>query len=163
MWVSHKRHLFFSEKFDNFYLLILCLFLYFLLCGGRNAYRVATNKMYSPMAKSLTDYFLNPLIISYYFICENDFISGERKNRFFFVINLVLSIIIVFCGCIYNEFLVLYCFNLEFNAHKEVAKRASIMEPSVSGYNENDNENYSGNSGNSGKDSNFEEEEEENI
>ena len=87
--------------------MIFCLFLYFVLCGGRNAYRVITNKIYSPMAKSLTDYFLNPLIISYYFIFEDDFKCGKKQNPFFFAINLSLSLIIVFCGCIYNEFIVL--------------------------------------------------------
>ena len=136
----------------NFYFLLLCLFFYFLLCGGRNAYRVATNKIYSPMAKSLTDYFLNPLIISYYYIFENDFNSGEKKNLFFFVINLLFSIIIVLCGCIYNEFLVLYCFNLEFDAHKEVVRRATIVENISS---ENSNED------NSSKDNISDEEEEE--
>ena len=135
----------------NFYILILCLFLYFLLCAGRNAYRVATNKNYSPMAKSLTDYFLNPLIILYYFIFEDDFICNEKKNIFFFAINLVFSIIIVFCGCIYNEFLVLYCFNLEFESHKEISRRASVVGGGVE-FNE-----Y-----NSGKDNSFEEEEEDN-
>ena len=103
------------------------------------------------MAKSLTDYFLNPLIILYYFIFEDDFMCNEKKNIFFFAINLVFSIIIVFCGCIYNEFLVLYCFNLEFEAHKEISRRASVVGGGVE-FNE-----Y-----NSGKDNSFEEEEEDN-
>ena len=113
---------------NKFTILIAFLFLYFVLCGGRNAYRVATNKIYSSMAKSLTDYFLNPLIISYYYIFENDFYSEEKHNIFYFIINFVFSIIIVFCGCVYNEVLVLYCFNLEYNTHKEISKRAFNIE-----------------------------------
>ena len=112
----------------KFWLLIFCLFLYFLLSGGRNTYRVITNKIYSPMAKSLTDYFLNPIFISYYFIFEDDFKCGLKQNIFFYVINLCFSITIVFCGCIYNEFLVLYCFNLEYNTYKEISKRALKSE-----------------------------------
>ena len=111
-------------------ILIICLFLYLLLCGIRNAYRVATNKIYSPMAKILTDYILNPFYIIYYFFLNDDFI-GEKKNTqniYYFILNLILSIIISFCGCIYNEFLVLFCYNLEYDTHSQVSKRAEILE-----------------------------------
>ena len=50
---------------------IFLLFLYTILCGCRNIYRVITNKKYSPMARSLTDYFLNHIYYKYYFIYIN--------------------------------------------------------------------------------------------
>jgi len=115
-------------------IVIICLFLYLLLCGIRNAYRVATNKIYSPMAKILTDYILNPFYIIYYFILKDDFIDeiiGENEkaqNIYYFILNLIVSIIISFCGCIYNEFLVLFCYNLEYDTHSQVSKRAEILE-----------------------------------
>jgi len=119
-----------NENNIKFILLIICLFLYLPLNGGRNAYRVATNKVYSPMANSLADYILNPFYIIYYFINEDDFIGGKQntKNIFYFILNLISSIIIVFCGCIYNEFLVLFCFNLEYDTHKQVSIRAITLE-----------------------------------
>ena len=48
-------------------LLIICLFLYLIFGGVRNAYRVTTNKIYSPMAKTLTHYILNPFFFSLLF------------------------------------------------------------------------------------------------
>ena len=119
-----------DENTIKFIFLIICLSLYLLLSGGRNAYRVATNKIYSPMAKTLADYFLNPFFIIYYFIFENDFIGEkeDEQNIFYFVLNLILSIIVVFCGCIYNEFLVLFCYNLEHETHRQVSIRAETLE-----------------------------------
>ena len=119
------------ENFDkksilNSILLIVCICLYLLLSGGRNAYRVSINVIYSPMTKTLTDYILNPFFIIYYFIFENDF--NGRNTIFYFVLNLILSIIIVFCGCIFNELLVLFCWNLEHNTHREVSIRAGTVE-----------------------------------
>ena len=32
-----------------------------LISGAKNLFRVVTNKIYSPMAKTLSDYFLNPV------------------------------------------------------------------------------------------------------
>jgi len=82
------------------------------------------------MAKTLADYILNPFFIVYYFIFEDDFIGGKQntQNMFYFILNLILSIIIVFCGCIYNEFLVLFCFNLEHDTHRQVSIRAESLE-----------------------------------
>ena len=37
------------------------LFVYMILSGGKNLFRVVTNKIYSPMTKTLADYFLNPI------------------------------------------------------------------------------------------------------
>ena len=110
---------------QSFIILIICLGLYIFLSGGRNAYRVATNKIYSPMTKSLTDYILNPLFIVYYFIFENDFCIKEEKKIIFFILNVFLSIIIVISGLIYNELLILVCYGLDRDTHREVSERAS--------------------------------------
>ena len=126
-----------KEKFNKnknneikFILFIICLLIYLPLSGGRNAYRVATNKIYSPMTKTLTDYILNPFFIIYYFLLEDDFTGGKqnKRNIFYFISNLILSIIVVFCGCIYNELLVLFCCNLEYDTHRQVSIRAATKD-----------------------------------
>ena len=117
-----------NNKKLNFSFFIFCLLLYFMLSGGRNAYRVVTNKIYSPMTKSLTDYFLNPIVIIYYFIIENDFRCGEKKSIFYFCLNFIFSIIIDICSCVYNEILILFFCDLEYNTHKEIAYRASDVD-----------------------------------
>ena len=114
----------------KFSVLIILLFLYFLLSGGRNAYRVATNKIYSPMTKSLTDYILNPFLLTYYYVLDNDFEDSEHQNQniFYFIINLIISIVIVFFGCVFNEIFILFCCNLEYNTHNQVSMRASTVD-----------------------------------
>ena len=44
---------------------------------------------------------------------------------YFFFINITISIIIVFCACIYNELLVLYYYDLHINTHYEISRRAN--------------------------------------
>ena len=46
----------------KFVLLIFLLIIYFLLSAITNIYKVYCNVIYTPMARSLTEYFLNPII-----------------------------------------------------------------------------------------------------
>ena len=117
-------------EINNYFLLIFFLLLYFVFSGGRNIYRILTNKLYSPMARTLTDYILNPIFITYYYLFGEEFKSGieEKQSSFYFAINLFMSIITVFCSCIYNELFVLYCFNLQYDTHFEISKRAKKIE-----------------------------------
>ena len=117
----------------NLILFIILLVCYFIFSGGRNIYRLITNKIYSPMAKSLTDYFFVPLLIIFYYFIENDF-HVEKKGKQslpYFLLNIFVSIVTVFCTCIYNELFVLYCCRLEYNTYCEVSKRASICEEKI--------------------------------
>jgi len=83
------------------------------------------------MTKAIADSFLDPIMIIYYFFMGIDFKFHDEKNILFFILNLILSLIIVFCGIIYSELLVIYHFNLEKNTHYEVARRASLVEKIV--------------------------------
>ena len=38
-----------------------------------------------------------------------------------------MSFVITMCGCVYNEFIVLFCCKLEYNIHHEITRRASIL------------------------------------
>ena len=100
--------------------LMVCLAFYFLFSGGKNVYRVLTNKLYSPITKSLADSILEPVIIIYFY--------KEFPIKFHLIINIFLSFIIDFCACVYNEFLVLFCCKLAENTYLEVSKRAKIRE-----------------------------------
>ena len=116
-----------NKSTGKFVGLIFLLFLYIILCGGRNAFRVVTNKIYSPMVKSLTDYLLNPIYDIIEFARGKDYLSFGNRNLGYFIINLILSLIITICGCVYNEFIVLFCCKLEYNTHHEISQRASIV------------------------------------
>ena len=58
-------------------------------------------------SKTLAVYILNPFMYIYYYTNEKDFISGEEKNFFYFLINVILAVIISFFGCVYNEVIIL--------------------------------------------------------
>lgn len=113
------------------YLSIL-LIIFFLVSCGRNVYRITTNKLFSPTAKALSDYIFVPILICISFAIDNDFSDGPHKSYFYFISNLVLSLIIVFCGIIYNEFIILFCCNLHYDTHIEVSKRSKIIDSSKS-------------------------------
>ena len=55
----------------------------------------------------------------------------SKTNILFFIINLILSFIIVFCGCVYSELFVIYHFNLERNTHIEISTRAKLVDDKV--------------------------------
>ena len=122
--IKHAYKTFSTGELVGFTLL---LFLYIILCGGRNVYRVVTNKLYSPMTRALTDYFLNPLFIIYDFSVGNDFLKNGERNIAYFIINLIISFVISICGCVYNEFMILFCCELERNTHELVSRRASTV------------------------------------
>ena len=60
----------------------------------------------------------------YDFCLGNDFIKQGERNIPFFVINLIISFIISIFGCIYNDFIVLFCCGLEKNTYDQISRRA---------------------------------------
>ena len=103
--------------------------------AGANVYKLLSNVLYSPMAKSLAGYILNPFLYIYYYINEDEFTSNGEKNFLYFFINVILAIIISFLGCVYNEFLVLSCFQLNYETYSEISLRA-MTESSIYEFNE---------------------------
>jgi hypothetical protein len=59
----------YHEELDtgNFILLIFLLFLFFVLSAGINVYKILSNVLYTPMAKTVSLYVLNPFLIIYSF------------------------------------------------------------------------------------------------
>ena len=79
------------------------------------------------MARTLTDYILNPIYLSVYFSIKKDFLRKGERNVPYFVVNLILSICVSFVGCVYDEFIVLFFCGLEHNTHAQVSKRSNFQ------------------------------------
>ena len=78
------------------------------------------------MTSSFMEYILNPFYLIYYFISGSDFISLGKNNFVYFIINFVISLIITFCGGVYNEFLILFCCGLERDTYIQVRNRSNF-------------------------------------
>jgi hypothetical protein len=114
----------YTEKSTGmFSLFIFLLFIYVVLCGLKNAYRVVTNKLFSPMTKSLTDYFLNPFFLIQNYL-EGDFVTSGKQNIIYFLVNFVLAIIINLFGCVFNEIIILFFWDLERDTYNQISYRS---------------------------------------
>ena len=116
----------------NIYVLILLNIFYFILSGFKNIYRVNTTKLYSPMTRALTECILDPIITIFNLFIYNDNKGNREYFWIFFTINVVSLFIITFCSLVYNDFVVLYCYDLEKNTHLEISKRSAINDKSIS-------------------------------
>ena len=105
------------------YLYISLFFTYFIFSGFRNIYQILTIRQYSPPARALSDSIKDPLLIIY-----NLIIGKESITEFFLWVNFTCSIITVFFNFVYNEFIILYCFNLAYQTHIEIDKRNKNIE-----------------------------------
>ena len=104
---------------DNLVLFICLYILFFIIQIVVNVYRIYCNVIYSPMARSLIDYLLNPFINIYYYF-SNDFFG----NLAYFIVTEILSLVMSFFGCVFNEYIILYFCGLERETQDEIAYRA---------------------------------------
>ena len=109
---------------------ILLLVLYIIISGLRNAYRVATNKYYSPMSRALFESTLAPLFFLY-----NSFTYFNTKDYegywVYFSIVIISLTIIAFFSLVYNDFIILYCYGLEYNTYSEIINRVYFPKNNV--------------------------------
>ena len=121
------------KGWDLFRFIFLVIF--YIICSAlRNAFKMVTIKLYSPITRTLSDNVLTPLYLIVYFIIGVDFQYEENRDYFYFIVNLLLSIIVSFSSFIYSEFIVVFCCGLETNTHDQVVKRALTFE-SIDKYN----------------------------
>ena len=117
-----------KENKDNsigkFILFIFLLFMHLICSAFVNAYKVYCNVIYSSMARSLMDYFMTPAFIIYYFIASGDF----NDNYFYFFISLLISIIVDFFSCVFNEYIMLFFCGLHHDTKDEIISRALSIE-----------------------------------
>ena len=76
------------------------------------------------MARSLMDYFLNPIFNIVYFFENDDF----NKNYYFFVESEILSLIVDFFCCVHNEYIVIYYCGLDHDTRDAIDLRAIRYE-----------------------------------
>ena len=135
----------------KFILLIFLLILYLILSAVLNAYKIYVNVIYSPMARSITDYLMNPFFNIYYFFAENDF----QQNFAYFFICEIISILIDFFCFVFNEYITLYCFGLDHDTSDTIVKRAMEREMHPANYDiDIDEEEYIFNNESGDKDNN---------
>lgn len=113
-------------KIDSKIYLIICFILHFIFSGGKNVYRILTNRLYSPISKSLADAILDPFLISFFFWFDKN--DNLYHNTSKFISNFILSFILVFCACIYNELFVIFFCNLEKDTYLVVSNRAKDID-----------------------------------
>ena len=118
----------------KFIALIFLLFLFIVLSAIINIYKILVNILYSPMAKSLTCYFLTSPFIIYHYLNKNDFIVKGKRNDIYFLISLVFSVLIDVFGLIYNEFFILKCCGLSKETYEGISVRAKESEIELSNY-----------------------------
>ena len=121
-----KLHKKYEGELLKIFILILFLIMYLVLSGFKNIYRVVTNKIYNPTTKNLFDVLMDPLLLVIYFFIEGDLQNMEYNHDrwIIFICNLIVSLLIIFSCCVYNELFVLFCCGLEYNTHREISKRA---------------------------------------
>ena len=112
----------------KFGLLIFLLFIYFILSVIINAYKVYSNVIYTPIARSLTEYFLNPLTNIYYLLAANDF----HKNYIYFACCEIICMIMDFSFYVYNEYVTLYFCGLQHDTRNAIIKRSIEGEDNIS-------------------------------
>lgn len=104
--------------------LIFSLLGILLLSGLLSLYKIYCIAYYSPMMKNLTDYILVPVINILSYFLKMDFYDSVA----YFVACEIISIIIDFFGFVYNEFIILFCYGLEYDTKFNISSRMESVE-----------------------------------
>ena len=111
-----------SELDHRFISFIILVIIYIIISGFRNAYRVTTNKYYSPMSRALIESTLDPLLLLYNFFTTDE--KNEYKNYWaYFSLILICLIAISFFSLVYNDFVILKFCGLQYNTYSEITNR----------------------------------------
>ena len=113
------------STFDwRFITFILFIIVYIIISGLRNSYRVTTNKYYSPMSRALFESTLDPFLFLYNILTSNN----DKNLGFWFYFGFVFFslTLIAFFSLVYNDFIILYCYGLEYNTYSEINRRINL-------------------------------------
>ena len=108
---------------ENTFIIIFLYPLIALSSAFLNIYKIYCNIIYSPMAKSLTDYLLTPFFNLLFFL-----LIYQNTNIVYIILTEIVSVVISFFGLVYNEFIIIYCCGLEYDTKEEISKRAGDLE-----------------------------------
>ena len=79
------------------------------------------------MTRALAESIIDPFDFIY-LIIKNQ-IEKKEKVKYYYYIPIIISLFVIsFLSFVYNDFIVLYCFGLEYNTHLEIQKRAILYE-----------------------------------
>ena len=98
------------------------IIIYIIISGFRNAYRVTTNKFYSPMSRALFESTLDPFLFIYNFFTLKTYEENRIKWVYFSLV-LFSLLVIAFFSLVYNDFLILNCCRLDFNTYSGINSR----------------------------------------
>ena len=127
-----------SGEKNKFTILIVLFICFLIISSFKNIYRVMTVQYYSPMTRALAESILDPFIILYYFIL---FKEKELEDYLYFGFIIYCLVITAFCSLVYNDFIVLYCCEMEHNTYLEINNRLydDLNDDII---NEKDNDDY---------------------
>ena len=125
----------------NFISFILLVIFYIIISGFRNAYRVTTNKYYSPMSRALFESTLDPFLFLYKSLMYDKRDSYKGYWIYFPVVLFCLTVI-AFFSLVYNDFIILYCCGLERNTYSEITSRLYLEQVERIKSNGDDNDSY---------------------
>ena len=109
---------------EDLILSIIGFIVYIIIAAITNIYKIYCNVIYSPMARSLIEYLLNPFLNIYTFFKLNDF----NKSVVYLIISIIICIVISFFGCVYNEYIILFCCGLEYETEDIIIERSRKTE-----------------------------------
>ena len=127
---GQMKKLYEEYETGKFLLLIFLLVLYIILSACLNAYKIHCNVFLSPVARTLTDYLFNPIYLIYSYFVENDFMYKGEQSISFFLLNELMSIIFIFLGFVYNEYIILIWCGLEHDTRYGIYKRSTLLDVS---------------------------------
>ena len=122
--LKELRDAFKDKKSSDTALIIFLVTLLFILSIVVNVYKVYCNAVYSPMARSLAHFIINPLFNILYFFTKDDF----SNNILCLIISEIICIATDFFAFVYNEYLILFCCDLEVETVDVISERASLVE-----------------------------------
>jgi len=109
-----------SNEKSKFIILIILFICFIIISSFKNIYRVLTVQYYSPMTRALAESILDPFVILYYFIL---FEEKEFEDYLYFCFIIYCLGITAFSSLVYNDFVVLYCCEMERNTYLEINNR----------------------------------------
>ena len=78
------------------------------------------------MARMFVVYVFNPVHIIFSFFYDNDFLYKGEKSISYFILIEIVSFAFTFFGFVYNGYIILYCYNLEYDTIYDIRKRSEV-------------------------------------